>query len=294
MDKIISRQIHTVIITGTSGSGKSTVLKAFEDMGFFCVDNLPIALLLDFLLLKENVFSETSRVAIVMDIREKDFLNFYQKTFKEIRDMGFYLELLFLDARDDILIRRYNQTRRHHPAMPKGDLVEAISIEKKRLAEIKEAADRVLETSDLNSHQLREAIFRLYSPRTYLDRMVLHIISFGFKYGVPADANLVFDVRFLPNPYFEPLLKELTGKNNKVRDYIFSNTITRDFLNRTEELLDFLIPHYKKEGKSYLVIGIGCTGGHHRSVAIAEYLGELLSAINNDVIITHRDLEKEV
>ncbi len=290
----MSRQIQTVIITGTSGSGKSTVLKAFEDMGFFCVDNLPIALLQDFLLLKENVSFETARVAIVMDIRERDFLNFYQETFKEIRGMGFYLEVLFLDARDDILIRRYNQTRRHHPVMPRGDLVKAISIEKNEISGLKEVADRVLDTSDMNSHQLREAIFRLYAPRTSLDRMVLHIISFGFKYGVPADANLLFDVRFLPNPYFEPILKELTGKDLSVKDYIFSNNITRDFLVRIEELLDFLIPHYKREGKSYLVIGIGCTGGHHRSVAIAEYLKDLLLAINNDVIVTHRDIEKEI
>ena len=279
-----------------SGSGKSTALKAFEDMGYFCVDNLPIALLPEFLSLKENsstLQQSSSKVSIVMDLREAGFLEHHNKVFKKIRDDGYHLEILFLDAKDDVLIRRFSQTRRAHPLKPKGDVKAGISDERESLACIKEIAHRVLDTSPLNVHQLRKVIFDAYSPRKRLDRMVLHILSFGFKHGVPADVSIVFDVRFLPNPYFVPDLRPLSGKDERVRNYVLEKKETQRFLKETENYLRFLLPGYHKEGKSFLVIGVGCTGGQHRSVAIAENLKKTFSGLGEEVILTHRDLEKE-
>jgi UPF0042 nucleotide-binding protein len=285
--------VQTVVITGISGSGKSTVLKAFEDIGYYCVDNLPIALLPEFLSLTENASTIPTRVALVMDVREESFLDQYQSIFNQIKKERFHLEILFLDAKDEVLVRRFSQTRRQHPLKPRGNVLEGIHVERKHMMEMRECADKLLDTSDFNVHQLRQGIIRLYSPRKRLDQLVIHILSFGFKYGVPADANLVLDVRFLPNPYFEPELRPLSGCDLEVRTYVLEKEDTTEFLQHAEGLLKFLVPKYRREGKSYLVIAVGCTGGRHRSVVIVEHLKELFTGADEEVIVTHRDLELE-
>ncbi|MEZ0327978.1 MAG: RNase adapter RapZ [Dissulfuribacterales bacterium] len=285
-----SRMTQSIVITGISGSGKSTALRSFEDMGYFCVDNLPIALLPQFLALLEQGARKPVRVALVMDLREESFVREYRSIFQQIQADGFHMELLFLNAKDDILVRRYSQTRRHHPLQQSGDILSAIHMEREQLASLRESADRVLDTSELNVHQLRQAIFQLYSQRADLNRFVIQVVSFGFKYGVPADANLVFDVRFLANPYFEPELKPLDGRTEAVQRFLAVRSETRNFLRICEEMLSFLVPQYRSEGKSYLVIAFGCTGGFHRSVAIAEYLGNFLRSPDQEVIVSHRDI----
>ncbi|MBW1946880.1 MAG: RNase adapter RapZ [Deltaproteobacteria bacterium] len=276
-----------------SGSGKSTALKAFEDIGYYCVDNLPIALMPEFLSLTENASTMPTRVALVMDVREKSFLDRYRSIFTEIKEKGFHVEILFLDANDEVLVRRFSQTRRQHPLRPRGNVLEGIRIEREHLMGLREWADKLIDTSDFNVHQLRQDIIRLYSSRKRLDQLVIHLLSFGFKYGVPADANLVLDVRFLPNPYFEPELCPLSGCDREVRTYVLEKKDTMEFLHHVKGLLKFLVPEYRKEGKSYLVIAVGCTGGRHRSVVIVEHLKEVFTGADEEVIVTHRDLELE-
>lgn len=287
------RQVQTVVISGMSGSGKSTVLKAFEDLEYFCVDNLPIVLLPEFLSFTEGTASKPTKVALVMDVREPTFLDQYYSIFTQIKDDGYHLEILFLDADEDILVRRFSQTRRPHPLQPKGNVVDGIRIERTRLACLKECSDRVVDTSELNVHQLRQQIFSLYAPRERLDRMVFHVLSFGFKYGVPADANMVLDVRFLPNPYFVQQIRHLDGSSGEIRGYVLAQAETGEFLDRLEGFLSYLAPKYESEGKSYFVIAVGCTGGRHRSVVISEQVREMLERKGSDVILTHRDIEKE-
>jgi len=289
----LNKLVQTVVITGMSGSGKSTALKAFEDIGYYCVDNLPIALMPEFLLLTENASTMPTRVALVMDVREKSFLDRYRSIFTEIKEKGFHVEILFLDANDEVLVRRFSQTRRQHPLRPRGNVIEGIRIEREHLMGLREWADKLIDTSDFNVHQLRQDIIRLYSSRKRLDQLVIHLLSFGFKYGVPADANLVLDVRFLPNPYFEPELCPLSGCDREVRTYVLEKKDTMEFLHHVKGLLKFLVPEYRKEGKSYLVIAVGCTGGRHRSVVIVEHLKEVFTGADEEVIVTHRDLELE-
>ncbi len=288
-----SRNIQTVIITGMSGSGKSTALRAFEDMGYYCVDNLPIALLPDFLSLTENSTEIPTRVALVMDVREKGFLDQYGSIFSQVKSQGFHLEVLFLDASDNILVQRFSQTRRKHPLQQKGDILEAISEERRRLRGLREFADNYIDTSNRNVHQLRQIVLDMYSFREDLARPLIHVISFGFKYGVPADASLVLDVRFLPNPYFVPELRPLSGLDQRIYDFVHQKDQTRAFLKHLESMFSFLIPQYRAEGKVYLVVGIGCTGGRHRSVAIARWLGEMFTRKGEEVIVTHRDMDRE-
>jgi len=276
-----------------SGSGKSTALRAFEDMGYYCVDNLPIALLPDFLSLTENSTEIPTRVALVMDVREKGFLDQYGSIFSLVKHQGFHLEVLFLDASDNVLVQRFSQTRRKHPLQQKGDILEAISEERRRLRGLREFADNYIDTSNRNVHQLRKIVLDMYSFRQDLTRPLIHVISFGFKYGVPADASLVLDVRFLPNPYFVTELRPFSGLDERVYDFVHQKEQTRAFLKHLESMFSFLIPQYRAEGKVYLVVGIGCTGGRHRSVAIARWLGEMFTRKGEEVIVTHRDLDRE-
>ncbi len=288
-----SRNIQTVIITGMSGSGKSTALRAFEDMGYYCVDNLPIALLPDFLSLTENSTEIPTRVALVMDVREQGFLDQYGSIFAEVKGRGFHLEILFLDAADNILVQRFSQTRRKHPLQQRSDILKAISEERKRLGGLREFADNYIDTSNRNVHQLRQIVIDMYSFREDLTRPLIHVISFGFKYGVPADSSIVMDVRFLPNPYFVSELRPLSGLDDKVFNYVYEKEQTKAFLKHLDSMFSFLIPEYRAEGKVYLVVGIGCTGGRHRSVAVARWLGDMFTQRGEEVIVTHRDLDRE-
>ncbi len=282
-----------MVITGLSGSGKSTVLRAFEDLGYFCVDNLPVALLPSFLEIKAKESHGPKKVALVMDLREEGFLESYREIFERVKKAGHHLEIIFLEASDEVLIARFSQTRRPHPLAPKGSLAEAVKLERAALQEVREIADLVIDTSRYNVHQLRQEIKNRYGVRRDLATLTVHFISFGFKYGVPAEAHLVFDVRFLPNPYFVPELKPFDGRQEKVRAYVLENESGKQFLSLCEQFLRFLVPQYEKEGKSYLVICIGCTGGRHRSVAVAEELGQMVKEWGHDVLVTHRDVYKE-
>jgi UPF0042 nucleotide-binding protein len=285
------KELNIFIITGLSGSGKSSAIDALEDAGFYCVDNMPVALLPKFVELPVESNSEIAGLAFVMDLREKGFLSLYPSIFESLKEKGYQFKILFLEANEDILLKRYSQTRRHHPLAQGKGLLEGIRIEKEQLKNLKSAADEIIDTSRYNVHELKAVIRNIAQQSKDSAPMSINILSFGFKYCVPHDASLIMDVRFILNPYFVPELKALDGKDERVRNYVLNNDNTRTFLNKFFELLDYLIPLYEKEGKAYLTIAIGCTGGKHRSVAIAEALIEHIKKPGSKVIITHRDID---
>lgn len=285
------KKLDILIITGLSGSGKSTAITALEDAGFYCVDNMPVALLPKFLELPIESSSEIAGVAFVMDLREKGFLSMYPSIFESLKQKEYQLKILFLEADEDILLKRYSQTRRHHPLSRGKSLLEGIRTEKEQLKDLKIAADIVINTSRYNVHELRSAVRNIAQQSKSSAPMSINILSFGFKYGVPRDASLIMDVRFLLNPHFVPELKALDGKNEKVKDYVLSNDNAQIFLKKYLDLLDYLIPLYEKEGKAYLTIAVGCTGGRHRSVAIAESIFKHINNPGRKIIITHRDID---
>jgi len=284
-----------IMITGRSGSGKSTAMAAMEDAGFYCVDNMPVALLPLFLALPFD--SEIAGVALVMDLREKGFLSAYPKVLEDLRQDGYRFEILFLEAEEEILLRRYSQTRRHHPLTGEGGLLEAIRAEAARMKGLRQEADRVIDTSRYSVHQLRAQILEIARRHVPPASMRIDIVSFGFKYGTPPEADLLLDVRFLPNPYFVADLKPLDGEAPKIREYVLNPEKSRLFLTKSFDLLDYLIPLYKQEGKAYLTIAVGCTGGRHRSVAVGRTLFEHIT--ENDlctglqVELYHRDISQE-
>ncbi len=282
--------MRIVIITGLSGSGKSTVSRVLEDMGFFCVDNLPIALLPKLFELRSASLGEHSKVALVMDLREKDFLKTYPEVFARLRDEGFQLEILFLEASDEVLVRRYSQTRRTHPLAEGGGVLEGIRKEREMLAGLRSLATMVIDTSMYNVHQLQGAIRDLFGQRPPGRRMTVTFLSFGYSRGIPPEADLVIDARFLPNPYFVEELKNLPGTDTRIRDYLFGFEETREFVSRFQSLLEYLLPLHEREGKAYLTVAVGCTGGKHRSVAIIEKMGKIFDE-RLPVRLRHRDLE---
>ena len=275
-----------VIITGLSGSGKTVALRALEDSDFYCVDNLPIVLI-DSFVSEVSKDREIKKIGIGIDIREKGFLSEINTVLKILRDK-YRTEILFLDAERDVLIRRFKETRRPHPLG--WDIEEAIQTEKGRLAPLREAADRIVDTSSFTPHQLRQFITSLYKIQTGKKAMTVVLISFGFKLGTPQNIDLLFDARFLPNPNFVPELKLLKGTDKAVSDYVFKSQTAKAYVKKIKEFIDFLIPLYIKEGRSYLTIGIGCTGGNHRSPAIVEKLKGYIKKHPIDLSIVHRDL----
>ncbi|MEW6079332.1 MAG: RNase adapter RapZ [Thermodesulfobacteriota bacterium] len=284
------QRLDIKIITGLSGSGKSTVLAAFEDAGFYCVDNMPVTLLPKFLEIPVEATGGVQGLAFVMDLREKDFLTSCPTVFAELKSKQYQLEILFLEADEKIIIQRYSQTRRHHPLADDKGLVPAIREERQRLEELRQSADRIIDTSRLTVHDLKSFIFKLLQKSTARSPMRIHVLSFGFKYGVPHDADIIMDVRFLPNPYFDPELKNLDGKSQSVNNYVLHNGTGREFMSRFLEMIDFLVPLYRNEPKAYLTIAIGCTGGLHRSVAVAEAVYDHLRKQEQPVEITHRNI----
>jgi RNase adapter protein RapZ len=275
-----------VILTGLSGSGKTVALRALEDSGFFCVDNLPIALIDSFAsIISRN--REIRKIGIGIDIREKGSLSEIKDVLKTLRKK-YQMQVLFLEAEKDVLMRRFRETRRPHPLG--GNIDEVMNIEKERLAPLKDVADRVVDTSSFTPHQLRQLITSFYGLQTGRKTMTVVLISFGFKFGAPQNIDLLFDVRFLPNPNFVPELKPLRGTDRQVADYVLKNTTAKAYVKKIQELIDFLIPQYIKEGRSYLTIGVGCTGGNHRSPAIAEKLQSHLRRHPIDLSVVHRDL----
>jgi len=279
-----------VVITGMSGSGKSTAIRALEDSGFFCIDNLPVLLLPKLTELAGG--GNIERMALVMDVREGVFLKEAPRILDEVRRAGHHVEVLFLDSSDDSLIRRFSETRRRHPLAPNGTVAEGIKAEREELRDLREIADQVIDSSVLNVHDLKRMVQARFSPEPAAGPS-LSVMSFGYRYGVPPQADLVLDVRFLPNPYFVPELKGLTGKVPKVAAYVLDREETQQFLEKVVDLCRFLFPRYQKEGKAYLTVALGCTGGKHRSVAIAAELTRRLTDQNTRVQLWDRDIEKE-
>ena len=287
------KNLKIIIITGLSGSGKSTAIAAFEDADFYCVDNMPVALLPKFLELPiEENDSEIVGLAFVMDLREKGFLSNYSFVFESIRQKGYNFEVLFLEADEKILLQRYSQTRRQHPLSQNKSLLDGIKAEKEQLKDLREKADRIIDTSHCNIHELKSIIFKIVQKSRKLIPMRINIQSFGFKYGIPHGADLIIDVRFLANPYFIPELKDLDGEAEEVKNFVLNNKETPIFLEKYLDLLDYLMPLYEKEGKAYLTIAVGCTGGMHRSVTIAKFIYEHIDKQGKQVGITHRDIRQ--
>jgi UPF0042 nucleotide-binding protein len=278
-----------VILSGLSGSGKSTAVKALEDLGYFCVDNLPPTLLPIFIELCSNSAEHITKAALVMDIREGVFFERASDMIREIKGKGKWVELLFLESTDETILKRYKETRRKHPLSANGSILKGILKERKMLSNIRVLADHVIDTSLLNVHQLREIIQDIFG-KTVSRKITINLLSFGYKYGFPYDADVVFDARFLPSPYFIEKLKDLTGLNKQVRNFVVKKIDTRKFIKKLVDLLGFLIPRYEKEGKSYLTVAIGCTGGKHRSVVIVSELAEKLKHLSPTV--WHRDISK--
>ncbi|HET7617921.1 MAG TPA: RNase adapter RapZ [Vicinamibacterales bacterium] len=281
-----------VVLTGLSGSGKSQAIRALEDLGYFCVDNLPVALLPMLAELTQRAGSEIPRAAVVVDVREGRMLDELPRMYSRLKNTpGLNPVLIFLDASDEALVRRFSETRRPHPLAPNRSAIEGIREERKRMAPLKRLADHVVDTSKMTVHELRQAFRGVQTGRAPDSQLVVTILSFGFKHGIPVDSDLLFDVRFLPNPHFVPALRPHTGRDREVRAFLDRSEATRQFLDRTLSLLRFLIPQYVAEGKTYLTIGIGCTGGRHRSVAIAEALKKGLTRIPGvQLRVRHRDI----
>ncbi len=288
---IIEQETKLVVITGMSGAGKTVAVQSFEDLGYYCVDNLPPALLPKFLELMKDSTNNIRKVALVMDLRGREF---FDSLFEALDILGAeeWLDehILFLDAKDESLVTRYKETRRSHPLAVGGLPLNGIQQERKILDELRGRAQRIIDTTSLKPKELREKILKAYTEEKQ-DIFSVNMVSFGFKYGVPIDADLVFDVRFLPNPHYVPHMQPLTGLNPEVASYVFKWSDTQKFNEKVLDLIQFMLPQYKKEGKSQLVVAIGCTGGQHRSVAISEYFAKQLSS-NYITHISHRDIDK--
>ena len=281
-----------LIITGLSGSGMSAAMNVFEDLGYFCVDNLPVELIPSFVNLFKHKESNITRAALGVNIREGHFLDSFPQVYSQLHGRDdLELTVLFLEASDAALQRRYSETRRPHP-LGEGRVLEAIKEEREKLEPIRALADVVVDTSDHNVHSLRALLRKRFTPENVETEMELNVVSFGYKYGVPLDADLLFDVRFLPNPFFVPELRELTGNDQPVIEYLQKTDEARETIERFNALLDYLMPLYKREGKSYVTIGIGCTGGKHRSVAVANALGQHLNQTGHHARVMHRDVKK--
>ncbi|MDQ0157064.1 RNase adapter RapZ [Robertmurraya andreesenii] len=283
--------IQMVIITGMSGAGKTVAIQSFEDLGFFCVDNLPPTLLPKFLELMKDSGNKMNKVALVMDLRGREFFDHLFKALDDLAETSWVTpQILFLDADDSTLVRRYKETRRSHPLAKSGLPLEGIQLERELLEELKGRAQIIYNTSKLKPKELRERIITEFSVNKK-STFTVNVMSFGFKHGLPIDADLVFDVRFLPNPYYIEHMRPQTGLDEDVYNYVLKWNETNKFLEKVIELLSFMLPHYKREGKSQLVIAIGCTGGQHRSVALTEYIGNYF-AKDYHTNITHRDIER--
>ncbi len=285
--------MHVVIVTGLSGSGKSTAIRVLEDLGFYCIDNLPVVLTPKFIELCQSSEADIRRVALGIDLRERAFLGDYATVLDEIRRAGHHVEILYLDAADDVLVRRFSETRRPHPLADGANVAAGIAREREGLAGLKALADRIIDTSAFTVHQLRDELRRLLADAGEGEQaMRVLLLSFGYKYGLPSDVDIVLDVRFLPNPFFVEALRALDGTDPAVAHYVLDRTETQEFLALTTALLDFALPLYVREGKRYLTVGLGCTGGRHRSVALVMELEQRLARHGFPVRVQHRDANR--
>ncbi len=282
-----------IIVTGMSGAGKSTTVHILEDIGYYCIDNIPPTLITKFVSLCQNSNIPMEKIAFVVDARSGDRIMRLADEITELKHSGYQCEVLFLEAGDEALIKRYKETRRKHPHAKGGRLIDGIEMERRLLSEIRDKSDHIIDTSGLLAKQLKEQILAIYETKQKFENINVNVISFGFKRGIPLDADLVFDVRFLPNPFYEPELRPHTGLDAPVRDYVMKWDTTKAFIQKLNDMVEFLLPQYIEEGKMQLVIAIGCTGGKHRSVTVAEELGKFLSERNYYTVVSHRDVKLE-
>jgi len=282
-----------VIITGLSGAGKTLAMRVFEDHGYFCVDNLPPALIPTFIELCSQSIKRINKIALVIDIRGGGFFDKLFESLKEMADSGFDYEILFLEASDEVIIKRYKESRRRHPLAFEGRIVEGINSERQKMAKLREVADYIIDTSFKTPSELKEEIILRFIEREKEEQLIINLVSFGFKQGIPLDADLIFDVRFIPNPYYIDGLRPYSGEDPKVKEFVMKWPESRQFLKKLYDMVQYLIPYYIREGKTQLVIGIGCTGGRHRSVAITNEIAGMLKANRHRVIIDHRDIDKD-
>jgi RNase adapter protein RapZ len=278
-----------VVVTGMSGSGKGTVLKTFEDMGFFCIDNLPVTLIPKLVEGINVSGGEVKHAGLVIDIRAGERLHGLEKLIGELRKSAFHLFVLYLEARDDVLVRRFSESRRPHPLSAGRSLREAIRMERRRLRKLRELADDTIDTSDTTVHEMRALVIERFRKHPRTAELNINLLSFGYKNGIPLEADLLFDARFLPNPFFVPRLKRLSGRDKDVIKYLRSFPQTKEFVQRVGDLLQYLMPNYLREGKSYLTVAVGCTGGHHRSVFVVEELAKVLKSRKRAIHVRHRD-----
>ncbi|MDO4284309.1 MAG: RNase adapter RapZ [Eubacteriales bacterium] len=282
-----------VVVTGMSGSGKNTAIKMLEDEGYYCVDNLPVRLIGKFMELLSTPGSEISKVVLGLDVRSDKPFEYVEQVLEALREKGYQYEILFMDASDATIIRRYKETRRAHPLAPEGRVEDGISRERDILRQIKQKADYVIDTSHLLTRELKEELIKIFLDNKKYNSLMVSVMSFGFKYGIPSDADLVFDVRFLPNPFYIDELKRQTGNDAPVQEYVKSFPQTQLFMDKLQDMISFLIPFYVKEGKNQLVIAIGCTGGRHRSVTLAnELYGRLKDRGDYGLKLYHRDIKQ--
>ncbi|WP_418790969.1 RNase adapter RapZ [Phosphitispora sp. TUW77] len=287
-------EIKFVIVTGLSGAGKTQAIQCLEDLGFFCVDNLPPTLIPKFAELCAQSEGKINKIALVVDIRGGGFFDAVYDSLENLKSLGIRCEILFLDASDETLVRRFKESRRRHPLGAQGRVLDGIREERLKLEEMKGKASKVIDTSNLTNKQLKEQITLLYGLDNEEYNLNIDVMSFGYKYGIPMDADLVFDVRFLPNPHYIKELRPLTGNDIEVQEYVFDSPVSKTFMKKFSGLIEFLIPHYINEGKTSLVIAIGCTGGQHRSVTLVNKLYKFLKTSNYMVNKRHRDLEKNM
>lgn len=284
-----------VIVTGMSGAGKTQAMRSLEDLGYFCVDNLPPTLIPKFAEACYQTEGKIDKIVVVVDIRGRKFFDDLIGSLAVLNEHGYNHEVLFLEATDEVIVKRYKESRRKHPLAPDGRIINGIVIERKKLKAIREKANYIINTTKLSNRDLNEEIINILGEQGQIEtKLLVNVLSFGFKYGIPVDADLVFDVRFLPNPYYITELKPYSGNDSPVRDYVLSKEETKQFIEKLNDMLQFLLPNYKKEGKRQLIIAIGCTGGRHRSVAIANRTCELLEKSGYTVTIDHRDINEDV
>lgn len=286
----MNKNIELIVISGISGAGKTTALRAVEDLGYYCMDNIPPQLLSTFVQLYVQTKSAPSKVAVVLDIRTREFFQDISLELEKIKTLGVDYKLIFLDAADATVVNRYQEMRRPHPLAADGNILDGLKEERKKLQPIKKLADYIIDTSRMNNYKLRAEINNILELGS--SQMQVSIVSFGFKNGILLDADYVFDVRFIPNPYYIKDLKEKTGKDLAVKDYVFSFEDSKAFMDKVEDLIKFIVPRYIKEGRLQLTVGIGCTGGRHRSVALSEELKNRLKAEDIKIVVDHRDLNR--
>lgn len=286
--------MELVIITGLSGAGKSTALRFLEDYGYYCIDNLPPKLISSFTSICLEDSSVIEKIAVGLDVRSEEFFYQLEETYKKLDELNVKVQIVFLDASDDILIRRFKETRRKHPIEGEWKIEGSIKKERTILKIVKEKSTQVVDTTHLLTRELKELLLEILEDGKKFDNLMISINSFGFKYGVPIDSDLVFDVRFMENPHYVKELQPLTGNDKEVQDFVMEQNVSKEFLVKLIDMIEFLIPNYKKEGKNLLVINIGCTGGKHRSVTVANKLFDALKKNEHSVVVKHSDIEKSL